>query len=108
MPRKRVDLAPAASGLGLEPTFSPAEAGAHLGLGHNAVAELIAFGRSYGSALHPERGGLWPTFLSGRHRRIPLSALDRHKRHLARLNGETPPPPTSLVLVREVQVEAAA
>lgn len=93
--RKRADLRPSA--LTLEPTFSPAEVGAHLGLGHNAVAELVAFGRKYGARLHPTRGGLYPTFRGAKLRRIPLSAIDRHKRHMARLHGEDPPPPTVML-----------
>ncbi len=102
MPRvaKRPDLRPGV--LALEPTFSPAEAGAHLGLGPTATAELIALGKEFGAALHPTRGGLHPTFLSGKHRRIPLSAIDRHKRHVAQLHGEAPPPPTRLVEARHV------
>lgn len=103
---KRPDLRPC--GLALEPTFSPAEVGAHLGLGITQMAELIGFGKSYGAKLHPMRGGLHPTFLSGKHRRIPLSAIDRHKRHIARLAGESVPDATRLVSTALVEVEAAA
>lgn len=111
MPRvaKRPDLRPGS--LELEPTFSPAQVGAHLGLGATQVAELIALGKTHGAKLHPTRGGLWPTFRGAKHRRIPLSALDRHKRHLARVAGETEPPATMLVqtaLVSAEQSEAAA
>lgn len=99
MPRKssRPSLAP--SDVQLEPTFSPAQVGEYLGLGHNAVAELIAFGRKYGAKLHPQRGGLYPTFRGAKLRRIPLSAIERHKRHMARIHGEAEPPAT--VLTRE-------
>lgn len=107
MPRATKRPALAQSALSLEPTFSPEETGAHLGLGHNAIAELIAFGRQYGAKLHPTRGGLYPTFLSGRLRRVQLSAINRHKRHMARLAGESPPPATLLVESRPVEVEAA-
>jgi hypothetical protein len=104
MPRvvKRPDLRPSA--LALEPTFSPEETGAHLGVGATATAELIALGKQFGRELHPTRGGLWPTFLSGKHRRIPLSAIDRHKRHIARINGEAEPAPTLLIETRLVEV----
>ena len=106
-PTKRVDLRRAT--VELEPTFSPAQIGAHLGLGHNAVAELVAFGRKYGAKLHPTRGGLYPTFKGAKLRRIPLSALDRHKRHMARINGDAEPPATVVVagaLVHEVEAVA--
>lgn len=107
MPRvaKRPDLRPSA--VELEPTFSPAQVGEHLGLGHNAVAELIAFGRKYGAKLHPKRGGLYPTFRGPKLRRIPLSAIERHKRHMARIHGESEPPATVLVDAH-TQTSAAA
>lgn len=100
---RRSDLRPARAVL--EPTFSPAEVGEHLGLGHNAVAELIAFGRKYGAKLHPSRGGLYPTFRGAKLRRIPLSAIDRHKRHMSALAGDPVPPPTPW---RAADEEAAA
>jgi len=104
---KRPDLNPSA--LRPEPTFSPKEIGAHLGIGHNAVSELIQFGRKYGPKLHPTRGGLYPTFKGAKHRRIPLSALDRHKRHMARINGDPELPATVLIEVRQLQpLEAVA
>jgi len=105
MPRvaKRADLRGSAV---LEPTFSPAEVGAHLGLGHNAVAELIAFGRKFGAKLHPTRGGLYPTFRGAKLRRIPVSALDRHKRHMAALAGDPVPPAT--LWRQHAEEEAAA
>lgn len=112
MPRatKRPDLRP--SILALEPTFSPEEVGAHLGLEANAMAELVRFGRTYGAALHPTRGGLWPTFRGAKLRRIPLSAIDRHKRHMARVSGEAVPPATLLIkadlVTAEVPREVAA
>ena len=101
--RRRITLTPA-SALQLEPTFSPDEVGAHLGLCPRAVAELISFGLTYGNKLHPTRGGLYPTFKGAKLRRIPLSAIDRHKRHMARVNGETEPPAT---IVHEVTAEPA-
>jgi hypothetical protein len=92
----------------LEPTFSPAEVGNHLGLEHTAVQELINFGIKYGKALHPQRGGLYPTFKGAKLRRIPLSAIERHKRHMARLEGLTNLPPTPLVEIKYATVEEAA
>ena len=98
----RVNLKP--SGLALEPTFSLEEVGDHLGIEHSALAELVAFGRKYGAKLHPTRGGLYPTFRGPKHRRVPLSALDRHKRHMARVHGEPVPEPTRLIEIRPMEV----
>jgi len=68
----------------LEPTFSVAEVAAHFGCGRWQVQQLVHLGRVHGQALHPTRGGLWPTFKpSHKSRRIPLSAIERHKRHMA-------------------------
>lgn len=79
----------------LEETFSLAETARHLGCGRTAVAELVKLGKEYKAKLHPTRGGLWPTFkVSWKNRRVPLSAIDRHKQHMARLAGEPPPPAT--------------
>lgn len=76
----------------LEPTFSIKETGQHLGLGDRAVRELIALGLEHGARLHPTRGGLWPTFKAGhKSRRVTLAAIERHKRHQARLHGEPEP-----------------
>jgi hypothetical protein len=97
------NLAPAA--FRLEPTFSLTEVGAHLGLGHSAVAELVSFGLKYGAKLHPQRGGLWPTFKGAKARRVPLSAIERHKRHMSRLDGVQDLPPTKLVDVKFAEVE---
>ena len=70
----------------LEPTFSAAQVGAHLGLSRSGVHVLRCLGDQYGRDLHPSRGGLWPSFLGGsRTRRFPLGAVERHKSHLARL-----------------------
>jgi hypothetical protein len=92
----------------LEPTFSLAETGKYLGIGNTAMHELIKFGESYGAKLHPARGGLYPTYKGPRHRRIPLSAIQRHLRHMARLNGTTDLPPIKLVEIKYVTVEEAA
>lgn len=82
----------------LEPTFSLGQTAQHLGCGRTAVSELVALGKAYKSKLHPTRGGLWPTFkISHKNRRVPLSAIDRHKRHMARLAGEPEPPATLVV-----------
>ena len=89
----------------LEPTFSPAEVGDHLGISHTAMQELIAFGVKYGKSLHPTRGGLYPTYKGAKLRRIPLSAIDRHKRHMARLDGIQDVPPTPLVELKYVTAE---
>ncbi len=60
----------------------------HLGIGNTKLHELIKDGRAH-QGCHPLRGGLYPTFLATtRSRRIPLSALERHKEHLARLETD--------------------
>ena len=52
-------------------------------------------GQEYGVRLHPTRGGLWPTFKAGHKcRRITLAAIERHKRHRAKLHGEPEPAAT--------------
>jgi hypothetical protein len=67
----------------LEPTYSIDELAAHWGCGKRAVTKLVELGRTYGARLHPERGGLWPTFKpTHKSRRIPLSAIERHLRHM--------------------------
>jgi hypothetical protein len=79
----------------LEPTFSLAETAKHLGCGRTRISELVDLGLAHGARLHPTRGGLWPTFkISHKNRRVPLSAIDRHKRHMAKIAGEPVPPPT--------------
>lgn len=81
----------------LEPTFSLEETANHLGCGRTTVAALVKLGKCYKAKLHPQRGGLWPTFkVSHKIRRVPLSAIDRHKQHMARLAGEPLPPSTVL------------
>jgi hypothetical protein len=71
----------------LEATFSVDEVAEHLGCGKWQVQELVRLGRIHGQALHPSRGGLHPTFKpSHKSRRIPLSAIERHKRHMARVH----------------------
>ncbi len=81
----------------LEPTFSPAEVAEHFGLSLREVYRLTNYGRRYGADLHPTRGGLWPTYrITHKTVRIPLSALERHKRHIGRVTGITNPP-TALV-----------
>ena len=69
----------------LEPTYSLEEVAAHFGQTKWQVAKLVKLGLAHGSALHPTCGGFWPTFKpSHKSRRIPLSAIERHKRHMAR------------------------
>jgi len=70
----------------LEPTYSVDEVATHLGCGKWQVQQLVRLGLVHGQSLHPSRGGLFPTFkTSHKSRRIPLSAIERHKRHLARV-----------------------
>lgn len=71
----------------LEPTYSLLEVGARLGCGVWQVNELVQLGKDYGENLHPTRGGLWPTFKpSHKSRRVPLSAIQRHEQHMARVH----------------------
>lgn len=71
----------------LEPTFSLDEVAQHFGQSKRQIAELVELGRRHGQALHPTRGGLYPTFKpSHKSRRIPLSAIERHKRHMSRVH----------------------
>lgn len=78
-------LEAAVRGWGLEPTYSPAEVAAHFGCSVWQVMQLVRLGRVHGAALHPARGGLWPTFkVSHKARRVPLAAVERHKRHMER------------------------
>lgn len=71
----------------LEPTYSVQETAARLGCGAWQVNELIGLGRKHREQLHPTRGGLWPTFKpSHKCRRIPLGAIQRHERHMARVH----------------------
>lgn len=71
----------------LEPTYSLDEVAAHLGCSKRQVAQLVELGIQHGQALHPTRGGFFPTFKpSHKSRRIPLSALERHLRHMARVH----------------------
>lgn len=70
----------------LEPTYSMEEVAQHFGCNVWQVNQLVRLGRTHGQALHPTRGGLYPTFKpSHKSRRIPLSAIERHKRHMARV-----------------------
>ena len=79
------ELAEAVRGWSLEPTYSPAEVAAHFGCSVWQVMQLVRLGRVHGAALHPLRGGLWPTIkVSHKCRRIPLSAVERHARHMER------------------------
>lgn len=81
----QAQLAEAVRGWGLEPTFSPAEVAVHFGCTVWQVMQLVKLGRVHGAALHPTRGGLWPTFkASHKSRRVPLAAVERHKRHMER------------------------
>lgn len=69
-----------ARSLMLEPTFSIDEVASHFGCTKWAVNQLVRYGRAFGARLHPTRGGLWPTFkATHKSRRIPLSAIERHK-----------------------------
>ncbi len=71
----------------LEQTFSTDEVRAHLGCGKTQLFELIKLGRRH-KGCHPTRGGLYPTFrASFKSRRVPLSAIERHKQHMARVHG---------------------
>ncbi|MDR1281320.1 MAG: hypothetical protein LBK99_10935 [Opitutaceae bacterium] len=88
------NLKPGASRL--PPTFSLREVGEFLGIRNTVLMELVQFGRTYGAKLHPQRGGLYPTFTTGQKRRVPLEAINRHLRHMARVSGENPPPPIVL------------
>jgi len=68
----------------LEPTVSIAEVAEHFGCSGWQVSQLVRLGLRYGAALHPTRGGLFPTFkVSHRCRRISLSAIARHKAAMA-------------------------
>lgn len=76
-----------ARGWFLEPTYSVEETAEYLGCGKWQVQQLVRLGVRYGAALHPSRGGLHPTFKpSAKARRIPLSAIERHKAHMARVH----------------------
>lgn len=71
----------------LEPTYSLAEVAEHFGCSKDQVLKLVQFGVVHGPKLHPTRGGLYPTFKpSHKSRRIPLSAIERHKAHMARVH----------------------
>jgi hypothetical protein len=91
----------------LEPTFSLAEVGKYLGIKNTVIHELIKFGEDYGAKLHPARGGLYPTYKGLRHRRIPLSAIQRHINHMARLNGTPNMPLVKLVEIKYTTIEEA-
>jgi hypothetical protein len=85
MNRRQADLRQAATPL--ERTFSLAETAEHFGCGVWQVQQLVALGIRYGRKLHPTRGGLYPTFkVSHKCRRIPESAIERHKRHMAKVH----------------------
>lgn len=75
MPRatKRPSFGPPATPL--EDTFSPEQVAAHFGCTVRQVHRLIELGRR-----KPYAGGLAPTFkVSHKARRIPRSAIERHK-----------------------------
>lgn len=77
-----------ATGL-LEKTVSIEEAAAHLGCGRWQVNEFLKHGARYGRALHPWRGGIFGSFkVSHKCRRITVTAIEAHKRHLARLGTD--------------------
>lgn len=87
--RRKVAVRSKGSAGVLEVTFSLGEVAAFLGITGTPLAELVKFGEDYGAALHPTRGGLWPTFKGAKFRRVPLGAVNRHLRHMARVNGTT-------------------
>lgn len=69
----------------LEATYSLAEVREHLGIGETALHELLYLGKRC-KGVHPLKGGLFPTFkLSHKKRRVPASAIERHKAHMLRL-----------------------
>lgn len=103
---KRVDLRPGSARL--EPTFSLREVGDFLGIKATAMVDLVSFGRKYGAKLHPTRGGLWPTFIGAQKRRVTVSAIERHLRHMARLNGEVPPPPIIVIHGEDARTKSLA
>lgn len=71
----------------LEPTYSVDEVADHFGQGKWQIQELVKLARIHGQSLHPTRGGLFGTFKpSYKARRIPRSAIERHKRHMARVH----------------------
>lgn len=83
----RAQLEDLARGWHLEPTYSIEEVAAHLGCKIWQVNQLVRLGLVHGQALHPTRGGLYPTFKpSHKSRRIPLSAIERHLRHMAKVH----------------------
>lgn len=70
----------------LEPTYSIDEVAGYFGTSKGVITKLVRYGLQYGARLHPTRGGLWPTFKpTHKSRRIPLSAIERHK---ARMDKE--------------------
>lgn len=78
-------MAPATADL--EQTYSPAEVAKHFGCAVGQIHKLVRLGIRYGAKLHPARGGLYPTFKpSHKSRRIPESAIEHHKRHMARVH----------------------
>jgi hypothetical protein len=81
------ELEDCARGWYLEPTYSIEEVAAHLGCQVWQVNQLVRLGLKHGQSLHPTRGGFHPTFKpSHKSRRIPLSAIERHKRHMAKVH----------------------
>jgi transcriptional regulator with XRE-family HTH domain len=71
----------------LEPTYSLDEVADRFGCTVWQVNELVQLGKQHGARLHATRGGLWPTFKpSHKSRRVPLSAIQRHEAHMARVH----------------------
>lgn len=69
----------------LEDTFSPEQVAAHFGCTVRQVHRLIEQGRR-----KPYAGGLSPTFkVSHKVRRIPRSAIERHKAWMERQGAAT-------------------
>jgi len=68
--------------------LSPDDLAAAWGVSRWEIYQLIRLGTEHGARLHPERGGLFPTVkLSHKVRRIPLEAVERHLRFMARPRG---------------------
>ncbi len=85
--KRGVDMRQAAAPL--EATYSTAEVMAHLGIKRTKLDELLALGRKHGRALHPLKGGLYPCFkVSHKVVRVTATAIEAHKRHMERLDGD--------------------
>lgn len=71
----------------LEPTYTIDETAAFLRCSPWQINKLVALGKRHGARLHPTLGGLWPTFKpSHKTRLVPLSAINGHLQHMARVH----------------------